>query len=75
MFGLPVLSSLPPVILNATVVGVEITLQELGLHWNWAVAMKNIFRVGLGQFVACILIGLPLYKLLSVTLFREQKND
>ncbi|MDR1260636.1 MAG: QueT transporter family protein [Oscillospiraceae bacterium] len=72
MFGLPLLSVLPPVILNALVVGIEITLQELGWHWNWAVAAKNIFRVGVGQFVACVLIGLPLCKLLGSTVFKKE---
>lgn len=57
--GLPVLSSLPPVIVNAVVVGAELTYAELNTL-NSPLLWVNMFQVGLGQLVSCTVLGLVL---------------
>jgi uncharacterized membrane protein len=65
--GVPVLAPLPPVILNALIVGLEITVVANGkldvslLHrFNWLVFLANAGSVGLGELVVCYALGLPL---------------
>jgi uncharacterized membrane protein len=62
--GLPVLSCLAPVLINAVIIGVELTFVELGWSWNWAVLLKNALQVGIGELIPCVVLGLPFYKLL-----------
>jgi uncharacterized membrane protein len=57
--GLPLLSTLPPVILNAVVVGLELTLALYG--FSWRKFMLAAAYVGIGQFAACTVCGLVLY--------------
>ena len=57
--NLPVLSAVPPVLVNALVVGGELTIAETGrlttkLFW------LNFFQVGLGQMLACFVLGLSM---------------
>ncbi|MBQ6816411.1 MAG: QueT transporter family protein [Clostridia bacterium] len=57
LFGMPLLSLLPPVLINALVVGLEITLfieQPAGFF-------ITAMQVGIGQFIVCFLLGIPLY--------------
>ncbi len=65
--GVPVLAPLPPVIINALVVGLEITIVNSGKldpswfqHFNWALFWANAASVGLGELVVCYVLGLPL---------------
>lgn len=54
--GLPVLSSLPPVIFNAVIIGLEIW------YLNGRTAelfLVSALQVGAGQAVMCIIAGLP----------------
>ncbi len=62
--GLPVLSTLPPVLLNALVVGWELNyvLAPAGT-WNLFPAFAGF--VALGQLAACTLLGLLLYRALE----------
>lgn len=57
--GVPVLSAVPPVLVNAVVVGAELAFAETGTLWGPALWL-NMFQVGLGQFAACFVIGLPM---------------
>ncbi|MFV0497168.1 MAG: QueT transporter family protein [Candidatus Fimivivens sp.] len=57
--GLPILASLPPVIVNAVVIGAELTFAETNTL-NSPLLWLNIFQVGLGQFVSCTILGLLL---------------
>ncbi len=50
--GLPLLATLPPVILNAGIVGTELYFVYGGLPW-WA----HVLWVALGQFLACTIGG------------------
>lgn len=67
--NLPVLASLPPVICNAVIVGLELTF---ALHGSFLPGMFGWYAltVGAGQAVACIGLGLPLYAVL-----RKHKLD
>ncbi len=57
--GVPVLAPLPPVLINAAVVGAEITLLSPG-GFVWAAFWANAGSVGLGELVICYVLGLPL---------------
>ena len=59
--GLPVLATLPPVLLNAGVVGGELTLVTVG--WTPSLLAVNMLLVGAGQLVACTGGGLLLFKM------------
>lgn len=62
--GLPVLSALPPVLLNALFVGLECCF---ALHGGFSTAIFGWYAltVGAGQAVACIGLGLPLYAVMK----------
>ena len=59
--SLPVLSALAPVVINALVVGAEITLM-VGEAASWPVLAMNMLTVGLGEVVSCVVLGLALVK-------------
>lgn len=71
--GLPVLSTLPPVLLNALVVGAELTafsvLQSDSLRAGGygKLFLLNAVQVGIGQFVSCTIFGLILFVVLERT--------
>ncbi len=63
---LPVLAPLPPIIINAVAIGAELAAVDpagfsVSIFWVMAV------QVAVGQFVACYLLGLPLYGMLKKT--------
>lgn len=62
--GLPVLAPLPPVLLNAAVVGAELTFVTVN-QWNPKVFLLNAAYVGAGELLACYGLGLPLVWLLK----------
>ena len=61
--GLPVLATLPPVLVNAVVIGLELTIAFYG--FSWPMAGLNMLYVGLGQLAACTVCGLVLYAALD----------
>mgnify|MGYP000951941658 CR=1 FL=1 len=70
--GIPVLAPLPPVLVNAAVIGLEITVVssgKLNLSWfqdpNWVLFWANALSVGLGELVICYGLGLPLIILIE----------
>ena len=65
MWGLPVLSTLPPVVLNALAVGTELTL--VSPVRTLPVWLLQTGLVAAGQAVACIGGGLLLYRGLTVS--------
>ena len=71
----PLLSALPPIILNAIIIGIELSITDFGFHFLGAVWLKNILSVGFGQIIAVFLIGLPLSKLFGATIYRHQRHD
>lgn len=59
--GLPVLSLLPPVIVNALVIGFEIAvfyMPDADLLWAFAI---SCIEVGIGQLIVCFVFGIPFY--------------
>lgn len=59
--GLPVLSFLSPVVLNAVIIGLEIDiffLPEGAAVWGF---VSSAATVGLGELAACFLLGVPLF--------------
>lgn len=65
--GLPMLSTLPPVILNAVVVGAELAFVTGSSESFGKLFLINALYVGAGQLVSCCLLGLPLAALLERT--------
>ena len=63
--GLPVLSTVPPVVINAIIIGAELTL--VSPHFSWTVLAVQVGLVAAGQFVACVPGGLLLAKGLGAT--------
>lgn len=64
--GLPLLSLVFPVLLNALVLGVEFTVAEKGFL-DWPLFGFNALTVAAGQAVACFGGGLLLYKAVEKT--------
>jgi uncharacterized membrane protein len=57
--GVPVLAPLPPVLVNAVIVGAEIVILSPG-GFAWAAFWTAACQVGLGELVVCYVLGLPL---------------
>lgn len=70
--GLPVLAALPPVLVNAAVIGWEITYFFFPAGSPLAVYAFNALWVGLGEIAACFLLGLPLVYTLQKTKLDER---
>lgn len=57
---LPVLSTVPPVLINAVVIGLELTLTQFAV-FSVGLFAFNALTVALGQFAACTVFGLLLH--------------
>jgi uncharacterized membrane protein len=64
--GVPVASAAPPVLVNALVIGLELTYMLVGT-FDIGVFAVNALQVGLGQTAACFALGLPLCYMLEKT--------
>ncbi|MDR0916640.1 MAG: QueT transporter family protein [Oscillospiraceae bacterium] len=64
--GLPVLSAIPPVVVNAVVIGLELMWMETG-GFNLTAFAVNALYVGAGQAISCVILGLPLVYVLRKT--------
>ena len=64
VFGLPVLSAVPPVVINAVVIGLELTYVMWGKFVVEAFLI-NATAVGAGQLISCFALGLPLVYVLE----------
>lgn len=74
LFGLPLPAALPPVVINAVVVGAELTFAEsnrIGGPLLWF----NMLQVGLGQLLACALGVLLVCLLQKAGLHRRLFGD
>lgn len=63
---LPLLSALFPVITNAMIIGLEITL-FMPEGYKLEAFLITAAQIGLGQLVMCYGLGLPLYKVIKKT--------
>ncbi len=58
---IPILAMLPPVIVNALIIGAEIAwfyLPEGASFWGFII---SALEVGLGQIIVCLVFGIPFY--------------
>lgn len=62
--GLPVLSTLPPVLVNGIIIGAELTFFESS-PFNFSLYGLNFLSVSAGQAIPCIVVGLFLYFILT----------
>ena len=62
--GVPFAAAIPPVLLNALVVGGELTWLISG-GWNPAVFALQALSVGLGELIACVVLGLPMLRFIE----------
>ncbi len=62
--GLPLLSLVPPVLINATVIGLEICLMQDG---GAAMFFTLFAQIALGQSVMCVVLGIPFIHALKHT--------
>ena len=60
--SLPISSALMPVLVNAVVVGAEITFLFMDTPATGAALAFNMFTVGLGEVISCMVLGLLLVK-------------
>ena len=60
----PWLSVLPPIVINAVVIGLELTL-VLFDHFSWEIFAVQAGFVALGQLISCVALGVPLFLLLE----------
>ena len=51
------LAPLPPVLCNAVIVGAVITVQEVSMDLFWGTFLYNAVTVGLGEALACYVLG------------------
>ncbi|MBR2489466.1 MAG: QueT transporter family protein [Clostridia bacterium] len=73
--GLPLLSLLPPVLVNAIIIGFEIAWFFLPEGYSfWGFVISGL-EVGLGQLIVCYVFGIPFY--LAVKKYRifERKHN
>ena len=57
----PILSLLPPVLVNAVVIGFEIACFYLAEGYSFWGFIISAFEVGLGQLIVCYCFGIPFY--------------
>ena len=57
--GLPILSPLPPILVNGVVIGRELMTAMAG-GWNFPIFLTNALSVAAGQLVPCYVLGLVL---------------
>lgn len=55
--GLPILAPIPPILVNAVIIGAELSFVLTG-GFNLPVFLLNAAQVALGQFAACYVLGL-----------------
>ena len=67
--GLAIPASLPPVLFNAVIVGIEITLfftdYTAMIAPVWLLCISNGISVGIGELISCTILGVALVKLIE----------
>lgn len=63
--GLPIVAALPPILINAVIIGAEITYFFMPEQASVSLLLFNILTVGLGQVISCGVIGLAMVKLIE----------
>lgn len=71
--GLPLLAMLPPVIVNAVIIGFEIALFFLPQGFSfWGFIISGL-EVGIGELIVCYVFGIPFYLVVNKYRFFERK--
>ena len=72
--GLPLLAALPPVLINALVIGGELAI---AINGTLATPMFALYalEVGLGQFAACYILGIPLMSFISKSKIADKLTE
>lgn len=75
--GLAIAGSIPPVLFNAVIVGIELTLLYYPANSAAAIWLLNIASVGAGQIVSCSILGVLLVYIIekNPTLLRLFKDS
>ncbi len=63
--GLPIFSFLPPIIINALVIGFEIAvfyLNQKNFLWGF---ILSFLQIGLSQLIVCLCFGIPFYLMIK----------
>lgn len=68
---IPVLSVLPPIIINAIFVGAEIAFMTSD-NMNFGIFLIFALEVGAGELIACAVLGIPFMLLLEKTKISEK---
>lgn len=63
--GLAIPAAIAPVVVNAVVVGAELSLFFSGSDVTAPVVLLNMLTVGLGEVVSCLLLGVALIRLIE----------
>ena len=63
--GLPLLAMLPPVIINAVVVGLEIAFFFLPEGYSFMGFVISALQVGLCELAVCYVLGIPFYMIIK----------
>ena len=64
-FSLPILSSLMPAVINGIIIGLELEIFLIEGPFHISSFLLQGGMVALGEFVVCVVFGLPFYKLLD----------
>lgn len=63
--GLPVLASVPPILFNAVIIGIEISVFFSDSPATLPVVLFNMVTVGIGEVISCGILGVALVKLIE----------
>ena len=58
--SLPIPSALPPILVNAVIIGGELCFVFNNGSWNTGIFLINAVQVGLGQLISCGVLGIVL---------------
>ncbi len=65
-FNMPVASAFPPIIINAVIIGLELTYLFMGT-FELVVFLSQSLWIALGQTISCLIIGLILVRTIEKT--------
>lgn len=72
--GLPILSTIPPIVINAVIISTMLTFRECGTEMVFNIWLKNALSIAIGQFVTCFIGGLLLAALLKKTICKQPEE-
>lgn len=73
IFSVPILSLLMPVVFNAVIIGLELEIFYIEGAFTMVGFLVQAGFVALGEFVVCVVAGIPFYLMLSKTRIFKSK--